>query len=55
MLRMMPDGWVNQKDEIILIGHGDDEKARTILQAKLATQAELEKKKKKEAKAPIQR
>lgn len=51
MLRMTPDGKVNQKDEIILIGQGDDEKAQSILQAKLATQVESEKKK---AKAPIQ-
>lgn len=34
MPRMTPDGWVNQKDEAILIGQVDDE--QTILRAKLA-------------------
>lgn len=31
MLRISPDGWMNTKDEVVIVGHGDDKIAKELL------------------------
>lgn len=53
MLRMSPEGWIKPRNEVIHIGHGDDDRTKEVPKERLKEQAEIDRKMKAKAPVPV--